>query len=281
VYYQQLAILGGINCLLALAIYLPFSTGLLVMCFGTFMGAGAIVAAASHSTWGLPFPLALLLGASAGAIAAALIGGLCVRLGGFAFAMATLGMGELIRTSVNNVEGLGGALGYRDIQIGMSPIYLVAAVASWVIVFSLFERSVMRQAFRLIREDQALASSIGIDVGRHRLLAMTAGGFVAGLAGGFYVHSVGILEPRVFGFDASVLILMYAVVGGYSFFVGPLLGALVLTVIPEILRFSAALRMVLYGASLLVFIVLFPEGISGVRVHRRRYATRKPSDSRS
>jgi branched-chain amino acid transport system permease protein len=264
-YYRQLVILIGINAFLALASYVPFSSGLLVVCLGTFMSAGAIVAAFAHSTLGLPLPVAVMLGAFGGGVAGACVGVACRQLGGFSFAMATLGIGELARIGVTNVEALGGALGYRNVRMMTSLVDLGFFLGILLGFFCLFEASALRKAFAVVREDQTLASTLGIDIARHRIAATTAAGFLAGIGGGFYVHAVGVLEPRMFGFENSILILAYAIVGGARNFGGAFLAAIILTTVPEVLRFSMDLRMILYGVSLVLVVVLRPEGLLGTK----------------
>lgn len=270
-YYLQVATLVAINLFLALGAYLPLSTGLMVMCFGALMSVGAVASATAHANLGVPFPVAVLLGGAAAAGAGLVVSMLCSRLTGFLFAVATLGIGELARVIAINSELLGGALGYRDVKMVPYPFYwacLIGTASALLILLSLFERSAARHALAVLRENQSLATSLGISGPRHRLGAVTAGGFLVGLGGGFYIHSVGLLDPRMFGFEHSLLILVFAVLGGVRHFTGPLLGAVALTILPEALRFSPSSRMVLYGTVLVIVAVLRPEGILAVSQKR-------------
>jgi branched-chain amino acid transport system permease protein len=180
------------------------------------------------------------------------------------YAVATIGLGELARVLVINSATFGGALGYKNVQlvpVTQNLFWLSMALAGCALLFLLFERTHARKAFTLIQEDEVLASSLGVNVARHRLMTIAGGGILAGIAGGFYVHGVGILEPRVFGFEQSLLILVYPVFGGRRNFAGPLVGAALLTVIPEAFRFSTSLRMILYGLVLVLVVVFRPGGI--------------------
>ena len=263
-YYLQVSTLVLINCLLAMGIYLPLSAGRMVMCMGTLMSAGAIASAMGHSSFGIPFPLALLIGGLVAAILGAFIAALCERLVGFLFAVATLGLGELARVIVVNVEWLGGALGYRDVILISPPVYfttLLFTFAGSVVLLSLFERSAGRRALAVLRENDTLAASLGINGFTHRFGALVAGAFLSGIAGGFYIHTVGILDPRMFGFESSLLILMFAIFGGTRNYLGAVAGAIILTVLPELFRFSPTYRMILYGLTLVLVAVLRPEGV--------------------
>lgn len=264
-YYTQIVVLVAINALLALGAYLPFSSGVLVMCVGSFMGTGAIAAAIFHSQFNLPFGVALIAGAVCSATLGFLIGVICCKLEGFSFAVATLGIGEALRVVVINSPRLGGALGYRDVEFLPSAAYPIAALVIVICGVIVFERSLPRRALLVVRANELAASSMGISVVHSRVWSVVASAFIGGLAGGLYIHSVGILDPHLFGFKKSVEVIMYAVAGGSFGLWGTLLSSLVLTAVPELLRFSEALRMILYGICIVLLVVLRPEGILGVR----------------
>jgi branched-chain amino acid transport system permease protein len=270
-YYFQIATLVLINSLLATAAYLPLSAGLMLMCMGSLMGIGAIASAYGHAALGLPFPIAILVGGVVAGLVGALIAALCDRLIGFLFAVATLGFGELARVTIINTEAFGGALGYKNVELISFDsyfTYLILAFASCVAFLTLFERSAPRKALAVLREDDILAASLGINSFWHKLGTVAAAGVLAGIAGGFYIHSVGILDPHLFGFESSLVIVTFAVLGGTRNFMGAIVGAALLTVIPEALRFSSNYRMVLYGATLVLVIILRPEGLLGPRSRR-------------
>jgi branched-chain amino acid transport system permease protein len=242
------------------------------MCFGTIMSIGGIVAAAVYSS-GLPFLVALGAGGAAGACAGGLIYIGCSRLIGFLFAVATLSFGELARVIALNTERFGGALGYKDVRASPSICYPFALMGIAIICLGIFDKCPMRLALRIIKEDEVNAASLGINIGLHRLAAVVSGSFVVALAGGLYIHAVGLLEPRMFGFDNSLEILIFAIVGGTATYVGPICGAVLLTALPELLRFSTSLRMLFYGAVLVVIIIFRPEGIIGSRFGQSRGQT--------
>lgn len=259
-YALQLAQLAAINGLLAIAVYLPFAAGRLVVCFGALTASGAVAFG-----WALgrsvPAALALLCAACAGMVLAALVGLLLRHVRGMTFAVATLSVGELLRIVATNTPALGGALGYTLPSVGpltLAPVGVllgVAACMAWL------EASSVRAAFFQVRADPELARALGIHVERHELFALALGGAVAGVAGGLFVHSVGIVEPRVWGFQFSVQVLMFAVVGGSTHFAGSVAGAVLLTLVPEVLRFSSSYRMILYGAVIVLMTILRPEGL--------------------
>jgi branched-chain amino acid transport system permease protein len=136
-------------------------------------------------------------------------------------------------------------------------------------MLTLFERSASRKALAVLQENEVLATSLGISSSLHKIGTVLVGGFLAGVAGGFYIHSVGILDPRLFGFESSLLIITFAVIGGPRNFWGSIMAAVILTVIPELLRFSTTYRMILYGASLVLVVIVRPEGLLRRRTSHR------------
>jgi branched-chain amino acid transport system permease protein len=223
--------------------------------------------------------MAILIGGIVAAFAGTLIAALCDRLVGFLFAVATLGLGELARVTVINTEALGGALGYKNVELvsfNSYFTYLLLTITCCVMLLILFERSATRKALAVLRENNILAASLGINGSWLKMGTVAAGGFIAGVAGGFYIHSVGILDPRLFGFESSLLIVTFAILGGTRNFLGAIIGATLLTVIPEMLRFSSTYRMVLYGLTLVLVIILRPEGVLGLR--SRRFLSQIPHE---
>jgi branched-chain amino acid transport system permease protein len=269
-YYQDVATLVAINCLLGLAAYIPYSAGLVCVCLGSFMSIGAIVSAWMYSAGPVPFLLALLCGGLAAALFAFVVSIICHRLKGFEFAVATLGIGELTRVIATNSGMLGGALGYSNVRPDVSPLYAFLSLIAAGALFYRFDRSAVRKALLILRENETLAASLGISVPGHAIFAVTMAGLLAGLGGGLYIHTVGILDPGMFGFENSVRILVYPIIGGFGSFIGPVIGASALTVAPELLRFTPPFRMVLYGASLVAAVVLLPGGVLDVGSRFRR-----------
>jgi branched-chain amino acid transport system permease protein len=259
-YLLQLAHLAAINGLLAIAVYLPFATGRLVVCFGAIMASGAVCFGWAQSR-SAPVALALLCGACVGTLMASALGLLLRRLKGMTFAVATLSVGELMRIVVTNTPDLGGALGYTLTEVGSLTWTPVGVLIAVIGCMAWLEASSTRNALFQIRSDPELARALGINVERHELFALAMGGAIAGLAGGLFVNSVGIVEPRMWGFQFSVQILMFAVVGGSTYFGGAVVGAFILTLVPEVLRFSSSYRMILYGIVIVVVTILRPEGL--------------------
>jgi branched-chain amino acid transport system permease protein len=154
-------------------------------------------------------------------------------------------------------------------------LYSVVILATVLAAFVWFERSPLRTALHLVKDNDIVASGLGIDVGRHRFGAVLVGSFIVGIGGSLYIHSVGLLDPRMFGFQNSVQILVFALVGGTAGYLGPVVGALTLTLLPELLRFSTSARMLLYGVALVAIMAVRPDGLVAPRVGSKRKNARE------
>ena len=260
--YSNVVLSLGTNSLLALSIWLTLACGMLAMANAAFMGIGAYTSAILTMTFGVPFPVALAGGIAAPALMAFVIGKPTLRLSGVYLAMATLAFGEVVRIAILNTEDItGGALGLN----GIPPLtqwwhVLLALVA---VLFGLWRlrRSKVGRAFESIKEDETAAGLMGIDVGTNKMLAFVLGAAIAGLAGALNAHLTFFIGPNEFGFDRGVDILTMAVLGGINSLFGPVLGAVILTMLPETLRAFGDFRMVINGIILVLIVLFLPKGI--------------------
>ena len=260
--YSNLVLTLGTNALLALSIYLTLSCGMLVIANAAFMGIGAYTSAVLTMTYGLPFPLALLAGMAAPALMAFVIGKPTLRLSGVYLAMATLAFGEVVRIVLLNAESLtGGALGLNGIpQLTQWWHVALALIVTLALLWRL-RRSKIGRAFESIKEDETAAGLMGIDVGAHKMLAFVLGGAIAGLAGGLNAHLTFFIGPNEFGFDRAVDILTMTILGGINSLTGPVVGAVILTLLPEVLRSFKDFRLVVNGFILVLIVLFLPKGI--------------------
>ncbi len=256
-----------INMLLGISIYFTLYTGLLSLANAGFMAIGAYVSAVLTIHAGTPFVVSLLVGASAAAFTGLLLGLPVLRLRDVYLAIATLGFGELVRIVAINFDNftgltlLGGAQGLDRIPKLTTPGALIFALLILIVLLIQLHRSRTGRALAAIRRDENVAATLGINVFRYKVLAFVLGAFVAGLAGGFSAHLMRFVGPTSFGFDAAVNILAFAVLGGTLHRSGPLLGATILTVLPEALRFLREYRGVVNGVILVIVILYLPRGL--------------------
>lgn len=273
--YSNLVLTIGVNALLALSIWLTLSCGLLAMANAAFMGIGAYTASLLTIDLGASFPVALLGGMAAPTLVALIIGAPTLRLSGVYLAMATLGFGEVVRVLIINAEPLtGGALGLNGIPQETQGWQVVVALVVVLLILWRLRRSRVGRAFEAIKEDAVAASLMGIGVLAHKMLAFALGAAIAGLAGALSAHLTFFIGPNEFGFDRGVDILTMAILGGIGGLPGPVLGALIITLLPELLRSFEGFRTLLNGAILVVIVLFLPNGLWDPRRFRQWFARR-------
>ena len=260
--YSNLVLSIGVNALLALSIWLTLACGLLAMANAAFMGIGAYTASLLTINAGLPFPVALAGGMSAPAVVALIIGAPTLRLSGVYLAMATLGFGEVVRVLILNAEKwTGGALGLNGIPQSTQWWHVVLALVAVLLLLWRMRRSRIGRAFEAIKEDQIAASLMGIGVMSHKMLAFVLGAAIAGLAGALNAHLTFFIGPAEYGFDRGVEILTMAILGGIGGISGPVIGAAIVTLLPELLRGFKDFRLMVNGLILVVIVLFLPKGI--------------------
>ncbi len=260
--YSNLVLTLGTNGLLALSIYLTLSCGMLAMANAAFMGIGAYTSAILTMNYGLPFPVVLLAGMAAPALMAFVIGKPTLRLSGVYLAMATLAFGEVVRIAVLNTDSLtGGALGLNGIPQSTQWWHVALALALTVALLWRLRRSKVGRAFEAIKEDETAAGLMGIDVSACKMLAFVLGAAIAGLAGVLNAHLTFFISPGEYGFDRAVDILTMTILGGINSLSAPVVGAVILTLLPEALRTFKDFRLVVNGFILVLIVLFLPKGI--------------------
>jgi branched-chain amino acid transport system permease protein len=275
-YVLHVAVLAGIYVVLTLSLNLitgfcgQFSLG-----HAGFYGIGAYTAALLSVHFGSPFLGNLAAAALTAGLAGFLIGLPTLRLGGIYLAMATLGFGEIIYLVLLNWLALTrGPLGIPaipppailgvDLGTPARQYYLALALAvlATVLVSRLVD-SRFGEAIQAIREDETAAEALGVPTTRLKVTTFTVSAALAGVAGGFFAHYTTFVSPGSFTLIESILVLSLLVFGGMGSIEGSIAGAVILTVAPEVFRFLAEYRMVIYGAILLGLIVFRPQGLLG------------------
>ncbi|MDI3481715.1 MAG: branched-chain amino acid transport system permease protein [Tepidanaerobacteraceae bacterium] len=274
-YYLQVLTVLGINIILAVSLNLISGyTGQLSLGHATFMGIGAYTATLLTLKLHVPFLLSLIFGAAVAALFGFIIGVPTLRLKGDYLAIATLGFGEIMKNILLNMKITGGPMGLRGIP-KVTNIYIVA-VAVVIVIFSLNRIMISRvgKSFIAIREDELAAEAMGINTTNYKILAFVIGAFYAGIAGGLYAFLFRYINPNNFGFMKSIEILCMVVLGGMGNTAGAILGAALLTVLPEFLRSVSPVisqyRMVFYGLLLVIMMIVRPQGLlSGTSFYPR------------
>lgn len=267
--YQNLVYALGVNGLLALSMYVVLAAGQLSLGQAAFMGLGAYSSALMTLKLGLPFGVVLPLSVIAPVLFALAVGGPTLQLSGVYLAIATIGLGEVLRAVYLNVDLFGGALGLSGIPDRAQTWMIYGLLALAVLALWLVGRSRIGRAMEAMREDETAAAVMGVPVARYKMGVLVASAGLAGLAGCLSAHVSSFIGPNEYGFEPAVTILSYALLGGIGNPLAPVLGAWVLTLLPELLRDVSNFRSVLNGLIIVVAVLFLPNGLLAVRMKRR------------
>ena len=259
----------GVNVLLAWSVYIVLLTGSLSFAQGAFMALGCYGAGVLTVKFGLPLLPATLLAAVCAAAIAAVIGYPALRLRGIYLILVTLGITFCVRVLLENVEYVGGVSGFggmmgADLQAVLLAVVIVGTLLFWL------SRSPLQRVFDAVREDDRVAAAIGINVTQIRLLGFASGAAIAAVAGSLYGHYMNFVRPESFDVLLSVYVVLYVVLGGVNNLWGPLLGATVMTLLPEYFRVLADWRPTVFGLAILILLLFRPEGLLSFRTRTSR-----------
>ena len=275
-YHLHVAIMAAIFGVLALSLNLLLGfTGQLSLGHAAFFGIGAYTSALLTLKAEWPFWPALAAAITLAGAAGWLIGRLALKLRGAYFVLVTISFAGVISlVSVNWIELTNGPLGLPGVpapelfgwslRTKTAYYYLVlAALALSYLVCARLVRSRIGRAFVALRENEPLAESIGVDVTHYLVLATVVSAAMAGLGGSLYAHYTRFVSPEVFLFTYTVTMVIMVVAGGKGTLAGPLVGAVLFTVLPETLRAAASWQwqMLAYGVLLVLLVFFLPRGI--------------------
>ena len=276
---QSLLVPIGVNIILAVSLNLTVGfLGELTLGHAGFMSVGAYAGCLFTIYCNLPvwieFPLALIIGGLVAAIFGVIIGIPALRLNGDYLAIVTLAFGEIIRSVLNNVKFTGGAGGLKGIDKTSNFTIAYILVILTLIVITNVVRSRHGRAIMAIRDNIIAAQSVGINIVYYKLVAFVGAAFFAGVAGVLYGHNLGILKPSTFDFNKSIEILVIVVLGGMGNITGSVIAAIIITVLPEVLRDLADYRMLIYSIALIVM-MLFSSNPTLVEFRKKIFKTKK------
>ena len=287
-----------LNAMLALSLYLPLMAGQLSLASPGFLALGGYVAAWMSTNIFIvpegPYPLGyifieMIIAAVASGILAIIVGIPALRLRGIYLALATIAFIEIVRVLSLTLPITGGAVGIFGIPqpfgnaLGYIRFSLPLLLAVMLGIYRL-ERIRVGRAFDAIRTDELAADAMGINTTYHKVLAFTLGAILAGVVGVIYAHALNTWNARQGTFDVGVVYLTFVLVGGSRTVLGPVLGAFVLTALPEVLRllgnndslplwiseFLKSGRAIVYGSLIILATIFFPQGLITPKLWQRR-----------
>jgi len=238
-----------------------------------FFGIGAYTSAMFYTEASLPFWISVPLAAIVAGMVGALLGIPCLRVRDDFLAITTMGISFVIEAVFLYIPFFGGAMGIGGINLPSwfgremtKPEYFLVILIVFALLLLLdwkLGRSWVGLAWASIREDEQAAGTMGVDIVRFKVVAFILGSAIAGLAGGFYAHFLTFIMPQNFGFSQSIVILCMVVFGGIGTRWGPIIGAIILGVLPEISRPIMEYRTLIYGVLLLAMMRFQPGGLLG------------------
>jgi len=263
-YVLTICLFIGINLIMALGLNLITGvTGQLSIGHAAFMSIGAYASAIATVNYHIPFLLGIFIGGLIASLVAIIIGFPTLRLTGDYLAIATLGFAEIVRVVFTNLKITNGAVGFLGIEGATTfPIVMTIAVLT-IFAMVWLENSRNGRAMLAIREDEVASSAVGINTTLYKIQAFAIGSFCAGVGGALFAHTTTFIQPTDFGFLKSVDILSIVVLGGLGSIPGTIIGAIVLTAAPEVLRPLSNYRMMVYGILLIVIMIFRPYGLMG------------------
>lgn len=279
-YLLRLAVISGLFILVASGHNILMKVGQLSLGPVAFYGLGAYVSAILTTRYDVPFVLAFLAAGVVAALAGWGIGRLTLKLRKAYFVLVTIGFAEFFRlVALNWTEMTNGPMGITAIPapatwfVGYRPYYYAILALVVIVLFVLWrlENSTIGRAMQAIRENETLGMSVGIDSYHYMMLAAVLSSFIIGLSGSFYAHFSQFVGPELLSFDLTITIVIMVIAGGRGTLAGPVFGAILFTIIPEMLRAATVWRMVIYGALLVLIMLFMPDGIlpTLVRLYQR------------
>jgi branched-chain amino acid transport system permease protein len=275
-YVEGILVLLAINTVLAYGAFLPIAAGQLNLGVAGFAAIGGYASAYLSNTLAISALAAIPLGGIAAGIVALAVAVPVLRTRGIYLALATFALGEIVRASILNLEVVGGAAGYPVAAFIRFPTIAFFALGVTAFVWLLFATR-FGIAITAVHDDERVADLMGLNVRAFQVAAFVLGSILAGIGGGLYAHHFSYVEAQYFGISLSISIVLYVLFGGTQSVLGPLLGAAVYTLLPELLRGSAQWRYVLFAAVVIVVMVVRPQGlVTGAQVRRLLGFTRDP-----
>lgn len=263
-YIEGILIIVGVNLMVVLGLSLLTGfTGLFSFGHAGFMAIGAYVSAICTLNYNMPFLVAMVIGAIAAMIMSFLIGYFTLGLKGDYFCIATLGFGESVRLIFDNLDFFGGARGLSGIpMVTTFPMVLVICIIA-VIAITLLIHSRHGRNMIAIREEELASQTIGINVFKYKMISFAISAASAAIGGALYAHYLGYLQPLMFQLTKSTELTIMVIFGGLGSIGGSVIGAFVLTFIPELFRAFASWRLVFYGAAVILVMITRPQGLMG------------------
>jgi len=263
-YINGMIALIGINLLAVLGLSLLTGfTGLFSFGHAGFMAIGAYLTVWFSMKLGVNFYVALLLAAILTGGVSLIIGRITLNLKGDYFIIATMGFAEAIRLILDNFQAFGGARGWPGIttHTNVVNVWLINLIGVVILVNIIWSRH--GRNFKAIREEELASQIIGINVFRYKMISLMISAMYAAVSGGLFAHYMSFIQPKMFQIIKSTELTIMVIFGGMGSVSGSIIGAIILTALPQVLLSLDAWRYVIYGAAVIFIMIARPQGMMG------------------
>lgn len=283
-FHLHLAITICINAIIVSGLSLLARTGQISLCHSAFVGIGAYMSTLIVLGLNLPFILGLIVATVSAGLVAWMLGAVMLRLNGVYFVLVTFAFAELVRLCLleggaitggaNGIPGIPAAQLFGRVVDDKAQFYCLALACTVATIWMLraLYRSPVGHFIDSVGENAKLAEASGVSVRGTQLFAFTVGSALAGLGGSLSAHYMRYISPESFNMHVSVSIIIMMVVGGRKHLLGPLIGALIMTPLPELFRGAVESQNIYYGVALILMLRFLPQGLASLpgRIKRGR-----------
>ncbi len=273
-FFEPVIIFTLMNIAMVLGLYVTAMSGQLSMATAAIAGVGGYASGVLTVKFGLPFILSVVAAATLAALVGTALALITAKMRDFILKLTTLAFGEALSVLAFNWDYIGGANSFTGLTLytGVGTALIGALIA--LFVAWRFDRSRLGFAARAVRDDPLAAASMGISIVEIRAITFALGAALVGMGGAMQAHYVLVISPHELGFFVSLNYIIFLLFGGMYTLWGPILGAIILTVLPETLRFANEYRMILYGLIIVAVVLWHPEGL----IRRRPTKTDRAPD---
>ncbi len=264
-FFEPILVSTLLNVAMTLGLYVTALSGQLSLATAAIAGVGGYTAGVLTSRYGVPFIPAVIAAAAMGAALGTVLAALTARMRDFILKLTTLAAGEALSVLAFNWDYIGGANSLTGLKpyTGLFTCVVVAALA--LFVAWRFDGSRLGYASRAVRDDPLAAASMGVSVLKVRVITFALGSALIGIAGAAQAHYLLVVTPSQLGFFFSLNFIIFLLFGGLQTLAGPVVGAVVLTALPEALRFANEYRLIVYGFIIVLVMLWRPDGLLGRR----------------
>ena len=260
-FLEPILIFTLLSIMQVLGLYITAMSGQLSMATAALAGVGAYLAAILTVKMGWGFPPAIVMAGLAAAVVGVVLAFITLRMRDFILKLTTIAFGEALAVLAFNWDYIGGANSFTGIAPQTTIVTciigtLVALYTTWR-----FDGSRLGFAARAIRDDPVAATAMGVSLSQLRCVTFALGATIIGIAGAMQAHYVLVVSPHDLGFFVSLNFIIFLLFGGMQTMWGPVLGAILLTALPEALRFAKEYRLIVYGLIIVLVVLKRPQGL--------------------